>query len=110
MPGADHAWNVYMGLPHATAIWQVGDSTAQSGMFKKGLWAAAVRLQKLQVQNCETVRIWDHDIVPMVMSAYPNSFGNITTNKRAIVCRGWNPLNQNCLLNPKIMKTRGSQL
>ena len=80
-------------------------------MFKKGLWAiAAVCLQKLQVQNCEPVRIKDHDIVPMVMLAYPDSFGNVTTNKRAISSRGWNPLNRNCLLNPEIVRTRGTQV
>ena len=92
-PDEDHAWNVYMGLPNATALWQVGDSTAQNGMFKKGLCAATVCLQKLQVQNSEPIRIKDHDIVPMVMSACPDSFGsNVTTNKRAVASRGWNPL------------------
>ena len=99
-----------MGLPNATVIWQVGNSTAQNGMFKKGLWAAAVHLQKLQVENCEPIRIKDHDIIPMVMSAHPDSFGNMTTNKRVILSQGWNPLNRNCLLNPQIVRTRGNEV
>ena len=64
-------------------------------------------MQKLQVQNQKLICIKDHDIVPMVMSAYPNSFGNVTTNKKAIASCGWNPLNRNCLLNQTIVETRG---
>ena len=30
----DHLWNVTLGVPYGTALWQVGDSSQQNGKFK----------------------------------------------------------------------------
>lgn len=32
-----HPWSVCIGVPYGTAIWQVGDSTEQNGMYKLSL-------------------------------------------------------------------------
>ena len=37
---------------------------------------------------------------------WDNSFGDFEANIKAIVIRGWNPINKACLVMPDIAKTR----
>jgi hypothetical protein len=47
--GANHEWNnIYLGLPHATAYWQVGDASEQNGAWKN---LQAGSLSNLLFQN-----------------------------------------------------------
>jgi hypothetical protein len=32
--GSNHEWNIYLGLPNATAYWQVGDASEQNSAWK----------------------------------------------------------------------------
>jgi hypothetical protein len=32
--GSNHEWNIYLGLPNATAYWQVGDASEQNGAWR----------------------------------------------------------------------------
>jgi hypothetical protein len=45
------------------------------------------------------------DIIPIVNYAWHGSFDNVVTNKKAILDRGWFPLNRMLLLHPDIRKT-----
>ena len=96
--GKSHHWNAYIGLQNCTALWQVGDSSKQNGNFKNGLRIAANRITQHQRINRKPLKLLKRDIIPMIMEAYPKSFGNRSTNRLAIAKRGWNPMNQNTLL------------
>ena len=102
--GECHYWNAYIGLPNCTALWQVGDSSEQNGQFKTGLRIAANRIIQGQRNNRERLRLQKRDIIPMIMEAYPKSFGNRSTNRMALAKRGWNPMNRNTLLDATIVK------
>jgi hypothetical protein len=45
------------------------------------------------------------DIIPIVNYAWSGSFDNVETNIKAILERGWFPLNRMSLLHPEIRKT-----
>lgn len=40
----DHEWQVCVGVPYATALWQVGDSSQQNGVYKQELYEEIVFL------------------------------------------------------------------
>ena len=101
-----HYWNAYIGLPNCTGIWQVGDSSEQNGNFKKGLREAANVIRDRQAKNSERLKIVKSDIVPMIMKAYPTSFGNKSNNRKALAKRGWNPMNRNTLLEDSIVNEK----
>ena len=46
------------------------------------------------------------DIVLIVNSAWKDSFGHVSSNKKAISQHGWNPLNRALLVHPEIIKTK----
>jgi hypothetical protein len=45
------------------------------------------------------------DIIPIVNYAWCGSFDNVKNNIKAILLRGWNPLNKMLLLHPELRKT-----
>lgn len=42
------------------------------------------------------------DIIPIVNCAFPESFGRVDKARKAIINRGWGPLNYAILLNPDL--------
>ena len=46
-----------------------------------------------------------YEIIPIINSAWPTSFGRVETNRNAISERGWFPWNRNLLLHDKIRAT-----
>jgi hypothetical protein len=46
-----------------------------------------------------------YDIIPIVNYGWSGSFANTTNNVKAILERGWNPLNRMLLLHPDLRKT-----
>ncbi len=46
------------------------------------------------------------DIVSLVHYAWNMSFAHITSNKKAIAHRGWNPLTYNLLQDPELKETK----
>ena len=103
-PTVNHHWNAYIGLPNATALWQVGDSSEQNGQYKEQLRLAGEAINDTQRRCNETPALKRYDIVPMVMAAFPHSFGHVSNNKKALAKRGWNPMNTNSLLEPMILR------
>jgi hypothetical protein len=102
----EHIWHVNLGVPHATSYWQVGDSSEQNGHFKVLLGEAKKELVSYKMQHGMPIGLTCEDVIPLINSAWPQSFGNKTTNSKAIADRGWNPLNRALLLHPEIEKER----
>ena len=100
----DHEWNVCIGVPYGTHLWQVGDSEAQNGSFSIAITKAKQELYHHKPPNNKNFT--SSDIIPLLNSAWPKSFARIEPTKRAIVERGWNPLNYSLLLHPEILKTK----
>jgi hypothetical protein len=101
-----HIWEVCLGLPNGTHVWQVGDSKQQNGSFKRLLILAKRSLIQEKQDNQEQSKIGKVDIIPLVSKAFSGSFSNVQGNTHAISERGWNPLNQNCLKDPKVLATK----
>jgi hypothetical protein len=101
----EHRWSVCIGVPYGTSLWQVGDSVHQNGQFK-----VKVTLKKEQILEARSVRqmgleLLPTDIIPIVNYAWCGSFDNVTNNIKAILERGWNPLNRMLLLHPELRKS-----
>jgi hypothetical protein len=101
-----HTWEVCLGLPNGTHVWQVGDSKQQNGSFKRLLILAKRSLIQEKQDNQEQSKIGKVDIIPLVSKAFSGSFSNVQGNTHAISERGWNPLNQNCLKDPEVLATK----
>ena len=102
---ADHEWVVCIGVPYGTALWQVGDSSEQNGSYKMALARAKERLIAKKRSKFMKLTIDYTDVIPIVNYAWAHSFGRVTSNMKAIRDRGWNPLNRNLLLEPKLRST-----
>ena len=98
-----HKWNVCLGVPYGTALWQVADSSQQHGQFKMLLNKAKRRMFEHRMASClQDMHLVKSDIVPLVRECWLPAFGNIESNQRAIAERGWGPFNRNLLLHPVI--------
>lgn len=100
----DH-WVCCIGVPYGTALWQVGDSKQQNGSFN----IAISRAKQDLVQKKESLglppSLVDTDMMPLINMAWQQSFAKISSNKRAIADRGWNPLNRAILTNDDLRAT-----
>lgn len=104
-----HYWYVSIGVPYATALWQVGDSPEQNGEFKMKLSEAKRRLVRYKDDRNIPRGICNEDIIPLLNFSWPSSFGRIRTNKKAIAERGWYPPNRILLLSKEIMEEKENQ-
>ena len=86
-------------------MWQVGDSKQQNGSFN----IAISRAKQDLVQKKESLglppSLVDTDMMPLINMAWQQSFAKISSNKRAIADRGWNPLNRAILTNDNLRAT-----
>ena len=99
----DHRWNVCLGVPYGTAIWQVADSSQQNGKFKMLFSRAKRELFRSRIETCQqSMHLVQTDIVPLVNQCWDSSFGDIQANRRAISEKGWGPFNCNLLLHSNI--------
>ena len=98
--------NVCIGVPYGTSYWQVGDSTEQNGCFKMYLTHAKRDLLTKKTLYNLPYAIEKTDVVGIVSHAWDQSFATERTNQKAILDRGWGPLNYNALLHPEIQVTR----
>ena len=100
----DH-WVVCIGVPYGTALWQVGDSKEQNGSFN----IAFTRAKRDLVAKRESLglrgELEDTDLMPLINSAWANSFARVSKNKNAIVERGWTPLNRNIMTDVDVRAT-----
>jgi hypothetical protein len=100
-----HKWNVCIGVPYGTSIWQVGDSTEQNGCYKMSMTKAKRELLTKKERAYQKFTIDKMDVVYLVRRVWKDSFARVLTNKKAIAERGWNPLNHVLLLHPEIQLT-----
>jgi hypothetical protein len=102
----EHEWKVCIGVPNGTAYWQVGDSAEQNGSWKMATTREKRKLSQFRISMGMPVNIRPSDIVPIVNTAWQQSFARVQTNKRAISRRGWTPLNRGLLKSPDVLKTK----
>ena len=60
--------------------------------------------KQMQTYN-QSLQILPTEIMMMINHAWPLSFGNVRTNKKAIEERGWCPFNGSLLLDEEIRQT-----
>ena len=97
-----HPWNICIGTPYGTALWQVGDSAEQNHSFNIALAKAKQDLLDTRYKKSIKADLHPHDIIPLINKAWEQSFVRVDKNKNAIADRGWNPLNRNLLTNDDI--------
>jgi hypothetical protein len=96
-----HEWNVCIGVPYATHLWQVADSSQINGKFK--IEIAKEKCEYMQHKTKNTTGMVITDIVPIVKGAFRRSFSIVKNAKKAIAERGWGPaLNYRLLLDPNL--------
>jgi hypothetical protein len=105
MNSPEHRWSVVIGVPYGTALWQVGDSRQQNGMFKVFLVKRKEYIMRLRERLSLQLEILPTDIIPLIIYAWNHSFLKTTTNIQAIQERGWFPLNRALLLHPLLRAT-----
>lgn len=99
-------WVVCLGVPYGTALWQVGDSKEQNGSFNIAFARAKQDLLQFKINKMtQDSSLRPTDLMPLINIAWERSFARVEQNKRAIVERGWNPLNYNLLTNSELRAT-----
>ena len=83
-------WQVCLGVPYGTALWQVADSSEQNGVFKMELAKAKKNLYDNRIDGLQgDLHIIKTDIIPLVNEAWPLAFCNINGedgNHRTEIC------------------------
>ena len=104
-------WNVCIGVPYGTAIWQVGDSSEQNGTFKMKMTDAKKELFNNRL-NCfqQSLHLIRTDIISLIGKTWRKAFANPVTNKRAISFRGWDPYTMSLLLEPELRATMTQEM
>jgi hypothetical protein len=105
-----HKWFVSLGVLYATNYWQVGDSAEQNGHFKMVLSNAKRQLTSFKSDHAMPISISYEDVIPLINKAWPVSFGQVTTNRKAIADCGWYPPNRNLLLHKEITDVGGEPI
>jgi len=101
-----HEWQVCIGVPYGTSLWQVADSKEQNGSYKISLAKSKKDfLEKKLSKFIDPPSLSSTDIIPLVNVAWSASFARISKNKKAIAERGWGPCNRNLLLYKEIQNT-----
>ena len=97
----DH-WVVCIGVPYGTALWQVGDSKEQNGSFNMAMTKAKDEMLEKKIELGLPDGIVETDMMALINIAWDKSFARVQKNKKAIVDRGWNPLNRSLLLHTEL--------
>ena len=104
-------WNVCIGVPYGTALWQVGDSSEQNGSFKMSLSVEKKKLFNDRLDSFQQdLHLIKTDILPLLCKSWFDGFGNIQNNVKAIAHRGWYPFNLILLLHPDLCATLTEEL
>ena len=89
-----HEWRVYLGVPYATVLWQVGDASEQNGKFKIEWTKVKEWIMVWKSIHCLPCTIGPTDIIPLINRIFHKSYGSATSNLKAIADCGWNPPNR----------------
>ena len=101
-----HEWQVCIGVPYGTSLWQVADSKEQNGSYKIALSKAKKEFLERKLRMfIDPPALTPTDVIPLVNEAWSASFSRIDKNKKAIAERGWGPCNRNLLLYKEIANT-----
>jgi hypothetical protein len=100
-----HCWSVCIGVPYGTSLWQIGDSDHQNDQFKVRITKMKENILMTRMEKMMEIELIPYDIIPIVNYGWSGSFQNTSNNLKAILERGWNPLNQMLLLHPDLRKT-----
>ena len=99
-------WEVTMGCPESTHLWQIQDSSEMNGSNKKYTYHYKEKLLAFKRRINLPLAITRPDIIPIVNRAWNKSFAIVKTNRKAIEQRGWNPPNMALLRHPSILATK----
>ena len=98
-----HKWNVCIGVPYGTALWQVADTSYQNGKFKMTLNEMKAVLFDLCLSIFQQkLHLLRTDIIRLVNTSWPPAFADVKNNLKAILETGWRPFNRHLLLSPLI--------
>jgi len=105
----DTKWDVCLGVPYGTHLWQVADSSEQNGMFKMRWIKEKAKLITYKSKHNLPLTLNATDIMPLTSKAWEASFAVPSLVRKAVADRGWNPLNFALLINPEILGTKRAQ-
>jgi hypothetical protein len=89
-------------VPYGTHIWQVADAPQLNGSFKIQLTKAKREYLKYKDPDCK--KFVSSDCIPLINIAWSKSFSRIENARKAIMQRGWGPMNYVLLDHPKIIQ------
>ena len=99
-------WEVTIGCPESTHLWQIQDSSEMNGSNKKETYHFKEKLLAFKRRMNLPLAITRPDIIPIVNRAWKKSFAIVESNRKAIEQRGWNPPNMALLRHPSILPTK----
>ena len=101
----DH-WVVCIGVPYDTALWQVGDSKEQNGSFNIAMYKVKKEMLEMKDElGMHDDGLLDTNLMPLINTAWQQSFARRVKNLNALADRGWNPLNKNLLRHEDLRAT-----
>ena len=104
-------WNVCIGVPYGTALWQVGDRSQQNGTFKMSLSVEKKALFENRLNTFQhDLHLMRTDILPLICKSWPKGFGNVENNQKAIALCGWVPFTYVLLLDPVLRATMTEEM
>ena len=66
----DHGWRVFLGVPYATVLWQVGDASEQNGKFKTEWYRVKEDVMKWKAKYNLPRTLGPTDIIPLMNKIY----------------------------------------
>ena len=99
-------WRACIGLPNATAKWQVGDSNEQNGSYKMAMTKEKDKLLRWKRKHQMPLEFQRSDILPLVFQAWDQSFARQKQNLSATLDRGWYHIDRRLLKDPEILRTK----
>lgn len=100
----NNKWVVCLGVPYGTHIWQVADSSQLNGNFK--IWLTKSKKLFFDIKRDLNKNFEPADIIPLINSSFQQSYGNELGARKAMLERGWGPLNYALLEHEQLKKTR----
>ena len=101
----NHQWKVCLGVPYATSLWQVADSSEHNGKFKSE-WVKYKRklinfkFSKESLPNS----VEPTDVMHAILKLFLEVYNHMKDPQKDISDRGWYPPNRKLLQNPSLQK------
>ena len=67
-------------------------------------------LKQREVLNMAHLSLQKTDTIPIVNYSWERSFAIVENNKKALLQRGWSPMNRALLVDPEIARTKDDQI